>query len=329
MKEVLVSIVIPVYNRERYLRECLQSCMDQVYRPIEVVLVNDGSTDGSARIIENFISTHQYEPGVSFRYRMQQNMGSAIARNSGLEMASGEFIQFLDSDDLFTQQGISRKVEAIASHDVVFGDCFKIDADSRVLKKYAYLRYHDQHPVAYVAGMSIVTGCLLFRSRCFETLRFDPSVQVLQDRELCIRLLLQGFTFRYIDEVVYQHRLPGDDNISSPQWVTRNPYRYVHTHTIILGQLRTLEPNTAKLASHRIARDLWKRGRHLLLSRNREAADAYFHYAIKVNNGKIPKGIFFRLGSRILSHWRVERLYCFFKYRTPHKYQANNKQAEV
>lgn len=326
MKGVLVSIVIPVYNRERYLQQCLQSCLDQVYRPIEIVLVNDGSTDGSHHVIESFIAAHQHEPGVSIRYRTQQNLGSALARNFGLELASGEFIQFLDSDDLFTQHGISRKVDAIADYDVVFGDCLKIDAQSRVVKKHAYLRYHDQHPVAYVAGMSIVTGCLLFRTRCFQTERFDPSVQVLQDRELCIRLLLQGFMFHYIDEVVYQHRLPGEDNISSPHWVTRNPYRYVHTHTIILNQLQTLEPSAARLVSRRIARDLWKRGRHLLLSRNREAAEAYFHYAIRVNEGKIPKGILFRLGSRLLSHRRVELFYCFFKYRKHHKYRFNNKQ---
>lgn len=98
----LISCIIPVFNGEKYLAEVLDSILAQTYRPIEVIVVDDGSTDRSAAIAK------QYAPIV--RYLSQLNAGPAAARNLGLGAAQGEFIAFLDADDLWHQEKLARQV---------------------------------------------------------------------------------------------------------------------------------------------------------------------------------------------------------------------------
>ena len=89
-----VSIVIPVYNVEKYLRECLDSVVNQSLRDIEIICINDGSTDNSFKILEEYKSKE-----IRLQVLSQKNGGQSKARNAGLEVATGEYIYFLDSDD--------------------------------------------------------------------------------------------------------------------------------------------------------------------------------------------------------------------------------------
>lgn len=93
-REFLVSIIIPVYNVEKYLEECLESAVNQSFKSIEIIAVNDGSTDSSLKILERY--AEQYD---NIRIINQQNMGLSGARNTGLKSAKGKYVYFLDSDD--------------------------------------------------------------------------------------------------------------------------------------------------------------------------------------------------------------------------------------
>src|SRR6187549_3720033 len=97
----LVSIIVPVYNGERYLRAALESIFAQTYRPLEVIVVDDGSVDDSGVIAQSF-------PEV--RYIRQENQGVAAARNHGIETARGEFYAFLDQDDLWTPEKLTVQI---------------------------------------------------------------------------------------------------------------------------------------------------------------------------------------------------------------------------
>ena len=93
---VKVSVIIPVYNVEKYLRECIDSILNQTLRDLELICVDDGSTDGSLEIL------HEYEKADSrVKVLTQHNMGAGAARNKGLAIATGEYLSFLDSDDFF------------------------------------------------------------------------------------------------------------------------------------------------------------------------------------------------------------------------------------
>lgn len=96
----LISIIIPVYNREHYLAEAIESVLAQTYRPIEIIVVDDGSTDGTADVARRFSET--------VRYFYQTNSGCGASRNTGIKKGVGSFLSFLDSDDLWVEEKLSR-----------------------------------------------------------------------------------------------------------------------------------------------------------------------------------------------------------------------------
>ena len=104
--EVLVSIIIPVYNAENYLEECINSALKQSWQNIEIIVVNDGSTDGSLNVIAKFNS-----PNITLIN--QPNGGASTARNKGLKHANGEYIQFLDADDVLSADKIESQVKCL------------------------------------------------------------------------------------------------------------------------------------------------------------------------------------------------------------------------
>jgi CDP-glycerol glycerophosphotransferase len=105
----LVSVIVPMYNVEPFLRDCLDSLRAQTYRDLEVILVDDGSTDDCAVIAEEFVRT---DP--RFRLIRQENAGLSMARNNGLEHATGEFVAFVDSDDVLAAHAYELLVLALA-----------------------------------------------------------------------------------------------------------------------------------------------------------------------------------------------------------------------
>lgn len=94
-KNIIISIIVPIYNVEKYLEECLESIRNQTYTNIEVILVNDGSTDGSKEIGERFC-----EQDIRFKLVTQENQGASVARNRGVKESNGDYIMFVDSDDV-------------------------------------------------------------------------------------------------------------------------------------------------------------------------------------------------------------------------------------
>src|SRR3989442_10494853 len=106
-----VSVVIPVYNGERYLADAIQSVRDQTYQNFEVIVVDDGSTDGSAAVAKRF--------GEAVRYVHQANGGVCKARNTGLAAARGGYLAFLDQDDLWLPDKLATQVVYLDSHPEV------------------------------------------------------------------------------------------------------------------------------------------------------------------------------------------------------------------
>lgn len=104
----LVSIIIPCYNAEKYIAETISSALAQTYQPIEIIVIDDGSSDKSLNVVRQFSSGH------IFIYQ-QKNSGASIARNKGLEMAKGKYIQFLDADDIISPNKIEVQVNILES----------------------------------------------------------------------------------------------------------------------------------------------------------------------------------------------------------------------
>ena len=106
-KGSLVSVIIPAYNRERYLAETIDSVLAQDYRPIEIIVVDDGSTDGTADVAGRFSQV--------VRYFFQPNSGCGSALNAGVEKAEGKYLSFLGSDDLWTENKLTLQLQVMIS----------------------------------------------------------------------------------------------------------------------------------------------------------------------------------------------------------------------
>ena len=112
----IISVIIPVYNGENYISEAIESVLNQSYQPLDLIVLDDGSTDDTAKIAKSF--------GSSIRYHYQMNEGIASARNQGITLAQGDFFAFLDADDLWTAEKMKRQWMAFNTDpdlDMAFG----------------------------------------------------------------------------------------------------------------------------------------------------------------------------------------------------------------
>jgi len=196
-----VSICIPTYNRRDYLRETLDSVFAQTYKDYEVVVVDDGSTDGTDRMIK--------ENGYNVRYYWQLNKGVAAAENKLIELADGEFVSILGSDDLLMPDAIERLMEVMLKHEgdvIVYGPHVRIDQDGNVCgrdKRTLHSGYITEHLFQNI----FVHSCgSLFRKRVLQEAKgFDESLPVCADYDLHLRLSLKC-RFMAVPEPTFKRR---------------------------------------------------------------------------------------------------------------------------
>lgn len=194
MSAPLVSVIMPAYNAAATIEEALQSALKQTYRPLEVVVVDDGSTDATADIV-------QQRFGEQVRLLREPHRGRASARNTALLAAKGDLIQFLDADDLLEPAKVSAQVAYLVDQpgiDVVYGDieCFAAD-DPSVRWPYK----PAEAPEGVVLSSMIEDGFLLTLSaivratRCAEVGGFDPQLRSNEDWDLWVRIAATGARF--------------------------------------------------------------------------------------------------------------------------------------
>ena len=129
MKElVTVTVIMPVYNKAENLKESIQSVLNQTYQNFELLIVNDGSTDGSEEIIQRFMAYDQ-----RIKYIKQENNGVATARNLGIAMATGVYISFLDADDLYKEDFLEKMIKVIKDKNVAICNYY-LRSDDRLIK---------------------------------------------------------------------------------------------------------------------------------------------------------------------------------------------------
>jgi glycosyltransferase involved in cell wall biosynthesis len=158
VKENLTSCIVPVYNGERYLGETLDSILAQTYRPIEIIVVDDGSTDGTAAVAAGY--------GDRVRYVWQANAGEAAARNRGLNAAEGEFIAFDDADDLWSPEKLARQMARMAERPEI-DLCFTSFINFWTAELAEEQRHYQNHPLSRPqSGWS--TSTLLARRAVFD-----------------------------------------------------------------------------------------------------------------------------------------------------------------
>lgn len=219
----LVSIIIPCYNNQEYIEQAIISSFEQDYPNIEVIVVNDGSQDESINLIKKY----------SDRLKIvdQKNQGASSARNNGLKIANGEYIKFLDGDDILHPNSIREQVSQSYlhkdDHAIVYGIAGEMDKSG--FRK----SIPDQPPideainqlVFLLSNNYIVTSCPLHRKAFLDKFgSFDETLSQGEDPELHLRLCINGVKFMYYPTIVYYRRQYSSiTRLSSLKWVITNP----------------------------------------------------------------------------------------------------------
>jgi len=207
-----VSICIPTYNRKSYLKETLDSILAQTYKNYEIVIVDDGSTDGTEEMIKNLV--------LPVTYYWQENGGDAAARNKLLELAEGKYISFIDSDDLLMPDAIERLVRVMKAEVedvVVYGSYFRIDRNGKIYGK-CKRKLYSGNITKYLFQTILVHACgSMFPKKVLKELPiFDTSLKVCSDYDLWL-CLSSDYRFVALDYPTFKRRRH-PDSLSQPSF---------------------------------------------------------------------------------------------------------------
>lgn len=208
----LVSVIVPTYNRREYIVEAMDSVWNQVYRPIELIVVDDGSTDNTKEVIEQWGEKTKDDKKFELRYFYQTSKGAPAARNLGIIESRGQFIQFLDSDDLIHPQKISRQVAIVHKCDgmtAVYGDCRLFSQTKHNIKvcPKADIPKNDFTIKTWLSGKYIASHSILWNKNDIHNFGiWDESLSRNQDGEFAMRFLTKGGDFVYVNQAFSYYR---------------------------------------------------------------------------------------------------------------------------
>lgn len=207
-REPKISVVIPTFNRRAFLREAIASVLAQSYPVHEIIVVDDGGSDGSEAVAD-------MSPLV--RYLWQPNAGPSAARNAGIEAATGDAMALLDSDDLWHPQRAASSVGVMQSHpesDVVFGE--EVFFGNRVSEyTFADSRCLENPALEIIEGLNIPTSSVLIRRSALGRHRFNPSIRLCEDMDLWLTLAEAGASFSFSRDIQIMRRMHSGNLVSA------------------------------------------------------------------------------------------------------------------
>jgi glycosyltransferase involved in cell wall biosynthesis len=289
----LVSCVISSYNRARLVPEAIDSALAQTYSPLEVIVVDDGSTDDTPQALAAY--------GDHIHVIRQKNAGTAAARNAGLAAASGEFVAWLDSDDAWLPGKIAAQVAAMAPHSdaaVVYTKCQPIDESGHPPPPSAPIDIPPAVIRSDILRMLVVesevmpSSCLVRRAAIDAVGGFDPAY-VAEDWELHFRLARAGRPFLYLDAPLTRYRVH-DQTKSKDKW----------GHALAMLNMRNAieaaRPDLLAADTSPAMVDAYARHR-------RKYADAYYRVGkLSVQRGDVAAGAEMLRKAIRLNPWRLK-----------------------
>jgi glycosyltransferase involved in cell wall biosynthesis len=197
----LVSIVIPSFNQGRFIEDTLQSILRQDYPRIEVIVMDGGSTDETLDVLRRFSDR--------ITYVSERDRGQSDALNKGVQQARGEFVGWLNSDDIYlfedTVSSVMSAFSAEEAPDMVFGDYVRISDSNRFMRVYHTWREYDFERLLRVCYISQPT--VFFRADVIKDNPVDESLHYGMDIEYWLRLGKKGYTFQHIGRLIAAERI--------------------------------------------------------------------------------------------------------------------------
>ncbi|WP_077370190.1 glycosyltransferase family 2 protein [Flavobacterium sp. A45] len=227
MNNPIVSIIVPCYNQAQYLDECLQSVLNQTYEKWECIIVNDGSPDQTDEIVQKWLDKDS-----RFQYVYKKNGGLSSARNFGLNVAKGEYIQFLDSDDVLdsnkfelslleanrrnTEQG-----KIIITNFRIFSVNSKNSIDPFCEIKYDYLNFKELL-LGWDSKFSIPIHCGLFEVSLLKNFKFSEEIRAKEDWLMWLEVFKKKPELLFIDKPLVYYRTHAGSMTYSREFMTKS-----------------------------------------------------------------------------------------------------------
>lgn len=243
--EVMVSVIVPVFNAEQYLIKCLESCVNQTLKAIEIIIINDGSSDGSLRIAEDYASRY-----ANVRVKSIPNGGLSVARNTGIAMAAGKYVYFCDSDDWLDTECLEQSVhyaEKYSLEIVTFDAHVRYECDGNFSAS-DYSRYDMIDPLQNYTGKEFVqkyrsvervSAWMYFVRRDFlerHKILFLPDV-VYEDHKFFMDCMLHAVRVRYLPHELYYYRIRPNSIMTSEITLRK----VVSPYNLCMGMLDSIE----------------------------------------------------------------------------------------
>jgi len=216
-----VSVIMPVYNGERFIRHAVESVFSQTYQDWELIVVDDGSTDNTVLVLEPYMDR--------LKYIWQHNQERSVARNNGVNNSRGDYLVFLDSDDVLLPPKLEYQVDYLEENsnvDLVYSPCKKIDIYNNLISD--QLLGDSEYPQSeqikqMILGNYIAIQGVMMRSDSLcEIGGFEPDISCAEDRSLWLRFLIGGYVVVHLPQVVAYYRLHERGNLPHPQAAESN-----------------------------------------------------------------------------------------------------------
>ena len=280
MNHPIVSIIIPVYNVEDYIKMTLESILTQTFQNFEIILIDDESTDNSKAIMMEYAKKYS-----NINVYSQKNSGPSRARNKGISYATGTYIAFVDSDDLLPENSLEVRVKAAIEQnaDIIIGQTNKFNSE----REWAMPTHNlgeGEKDIAYDGSILWTVGPCnkLFKRELIKDLKFPENITYAEDQVFVIEAYLRSAKIYAIDDMIYLYRMrETTTNTSLTQQQTKNSARvlqqlvevwgtileYVDTHVEDIYAARNIK---IRYLERMVSADLWPTLKSALVSRDKE-----------------------------------------------------------
>lgn len=193
-----VSVITPVYNQDKFIQDAVDSVLNQTYKDFEIIVINDGSTDKTEEILREY--------GDKIRWKSQENQGHAVARNSGISVAKGEYFAFLDADDMCMPDRLELQVDYLDKHPavgLVYTDYYQIDEEGEITKLISW----SGNGALLIQQNYVPGSSCMCRSECLDTVGvFDADTLGSCDWDMWIRIS-ERYPMHRIPKPLFKYRI--------------------------------------------------------------------------------------------------------------------------
>jgi glycosyltransferase involved in cell wall biosynthesis len=281
--DINVSVIIPTFNRAKYIQDAIQSVLNQTYPNYEILVVDDGSTDDTRQIVAAIESE-------KIRYYYKCHQGIALSLNYGINHSRGHFIARLDSDDIFLPEKLGRQVQLLEENpdvDLVYTQVYKMTEDGKILSRYPEGHRLPPEPLRALRNFLFAPSqSLMFRRECIEQAGvFDENFVIASDWDFFIRLAMVS-KLAYINEPLVKTR-------THSGMITRDG---IQKMTYIIAVLEKHRETLSLAEDNRwLSPHYYKLGREYFFVENYDLAQSAFQKALALSPTNVSALLFFLL----------------------------------